>query len=1104
MRVLRASFLARRMGSAWLLLSCLMASVLITSALIAALVNFYAHVLPDSVRQELVASGAVSLGVSGSTQDSTAAAQTAATTAWLRTTLRPVSYQLYGSVWSDDLNLPGPQVAGNVAVLQAAAMDDVKAFSVLTAGTWPGNPRPGQPIPAVLPVGAAAQLKVGVGTVLKLSDRTTGAAVRLRVTGLFRRKVPASLYWNSDLIGPSGLTVSDGFASYGPAVVSPAAFGATGAAGSENPGGVVAGSSPASGTALARGDLSFVALPDLADIGPADLTTVANRIDSAEAVLPNSPVLGGMTASTALPGLLLSAARQLEAARALVIISALQLLLLAAAALALAGRLLASHRDEESALLAARGAARWQLIRPSVAEAILACAAAAAVGAAAGGRLASLLQSGVGRGVVLPAGSAPAAWVAVAIVFLLCLVIVIWPALRPAGIADVRVRRGRQALVAGAVAAGADIGLIVLALLSVRELRSYSAATGGTGIDPVVVIAPALALAGLAVVALRLVPLAARALERLTARGRRLGTAMANWEISRRPIRQSGPILLVILAVGAGTLALAQYQSWRQSVTDQANFAVGADVRVDLAQPLTPAGVGRISQLPGVTAAMPVSQIGYSGGTGQVLAVGTRQAAATVLMRSDLSKVPAAQLWREIAPGTQAGLVIPGRPAVLAIMASIKPGAAGRAIGPVSAQVTVQDASGATYQLPAGSIPADGRPHEFQVQIAPSADARYPLRLLGLSLTYNWLPGNSQVASPATVSITGLAESPTATGPVGHPFAAGAALSGFQVELAATDLAYLNRIDGDAGGTAPQEVRWTSAGHAQTLVFDPGQAPVISPLLVRKFALQNLTAQVTILARYPLHIVPAVATASFLTANHLHVGSLTSLSIGSTVIPLHIVAVLSAFPTITGPGALIIDQVGIQDLLASQNGLPLPVTSWWLSTAGGATPAGLPAGSSVTTAAGVALALRSEPLAAAPVRGAVAMSAAAALLAAFGFCVNVAASARSRRSQRALLAALGVPPSAQARLFCLEELMLSAPAAAVGLGIGVLLAHLLIPAMTVSANAGRPVPSVLVSFPAGWVIALAVAVPVIPIVAAAISAVRQPDPAAELRAAEAA
>ena len=58
--------------------------------------------------------------------------------------------------------------------------------------------------------------------------------------------------------------------------------------------------------------------------------------------------------------------------------------------------------------------------------------------------------------------------------------------------------------------------------------------------------APALALVGLAVLPLRLLPAAARGLERLSARSRRLGSALANWEISRRPLRQSGPALLVM------------------------------------------------------------------------------------------------------------------------------------------------------------------------------------------------------------------------------------------------------------------------------------------------------------------------------------------------------------------------------------------------------------------------------------------------------------------------------------------------------------------------------------------------------------------------------
>jgi predicted lysophospholipase L1 biosynthesis ABC-type transport system permease subunit len=195
----------------------------------------------------------------------------------------------------------------------------------------------------------------------------------------------------------------------------------------------------------------------------------------------------------------------------------------------------------------------------------------------------------------------------------------------------------------------------------------------------------------------------------------------------------------------------------------------------------------------------------------------------------------------------------------------------------------------------------------------------------------------------------------------------------------------------------------------------------------------------------------------------------------------------------------------VQAALASRGvGGTLPATSWWLTTRTGAPPAGLPAGSSVADAAQEAATVLHNPLSAAPVQAAVAVAAAAALLAGLGFCVSVAASARARRSQRALLAALGVPPAAQARLFCLEEGMISVPAAVLGLVFGVALAHVLIPSMTLTPTAGLPVPPVLVKLPLAWVASVAVAVPAIPVLAAAIATLRQPDPAATLRAAEAA
>ena len=201
---------------------------------------------------------------------------------------------------------------------------------------------------------------------------------------------------------------------------------------------------------------------------------------------------------------------------------------------------------------------------------------------------------------------------------------------------------------------------------------------------------------------------------------------------------------------------------------------------------------------------------------------------------------------------------------------------------------------------------------------------------------------------------------------------------------------------------------------------------------------------------------------------------------------------------------MIADQATLQDALISAGGAPLPATSWWLSTAGGRPPSGLPAGSSVVVATALASSLEHDTVSAAPVRAALAVAAAAAVLAALGFCVSVAASARSRRVQRALLAALGVSSGAQARLFCLEEIMISGPAALVGLGLGIGLAHLLVPAVTLTASAGLPVPFVLVRLPIAWVCLIVLAVPAIPVLAALITATRQPDPAAQLRAAEAA
>jgi hypothetical protein len=61
----------------------------------------------------------------------------------------------------------------------------------------------------------------------------------------------------------------------------------------------------------------------------------------------------------------------------------------------------------------------------------------------------------------------------------------------------------------------------------------------------------------------------------------------------------------------------------------------------------------------------------------------------------------------------------------------------------------------------------------------------------------------------------------------------------------------------------------------------------------------------------------------------------------------------------------------------------------------------------------------------------------------------------------------------------------------------------MVPALTVTAPGAVPVPPVLLALPLGLVLPLAAALAIVPVLAAAVTALRQPDPAAELRAAEA-
>jgi hypothetical protein len=1104
MGLTRGSLTLPRMNAHRLVISAAALTTVVAAALATALVTFSGQALSRAVRHDLSHAPGTTLAISGSVNASQAAQYDAILPPQIRSALGGTAFGFYQAGWSDPLGfVPGslpatpatpadaasPGGTGNTPIAEAAALGDITGQAELTSGSWPAAPVRGQPIPAALPATAAALLHVTVGDVLRMRDRITEGYDRFVVTGLYRPRQVSAPYWDLSEIAQSGSSTAGGFTTFGPLTVQASAF---------------AGSLPVNqGTWLAE--------PQTAGIPASQLTAVAANVNGLRAALANAQQLPSLTLTTSLPAALDGTASDLDVARSLLAICAVLLFLLAAAALLAAARLLAGQREGESAMLTARGATRWQLVRMTAAEAIPLCVLSVTAGALLGVLLARLVAG---------TGPTAGAWLAAGAVAAGAAVIMLVPALSTVAPGTARARRGRQAAISGVSRAGADVALVLLAVLAGWQLRHYSAvsagANGNFGIDPVVVIAPALALAGGTVLALRLLPAGGKAGDRLAARGRRLTAALASWQISRQPIRQGGAALLIVLAVATGTLALSQRQSWTRSDHDQAAFSTGADVRADASQPLSAAQAAALVRLPGVERAMPVATFPQTATNGVLLALNAGQAANVALLRADQSPVSAATLFGKIArTGPPSGVALPGHAAEVQLVARLGPASLG--LAPVTVNVSVQDADNDVYQLDAGPLPADGHDHTLTVTLAnqtggsggASGGAIYPLRLTSVSLDYT-LPAK-RPRGPAIFTVDGVSAGP------GTSQVTGTVLGAWPAAGSSVELAGVRQTTGTAGPSGmPAVTAKGASGTALSVTFDPGYGLAASG--VPGLPPSPVSGELTLTGTPPVAALPGIATQRYLAATNASVGSIVQADINGAILSVKIVGEVTTFPTVSlSGGALLVDLGRMQDVLSSSSLAAAQPGQWWLATSGGtggpsAVPAGLPAeltadlppGSDITSTAGVAAALLSDPLSTVPQQALLVVAVAAAVLAITGFCVSIAAGVRQRRAENALLAALGVPPRSAAGQLCLEKLMLSLPSAVAGLILGVVLAELLVPAITLTSSATTPVPPVLIEF--GWAqtLSLALTVAVLPVLAAALTIARRPDAAAALRAAEAA
>ncbi|GGV56983.1 hypothetical protein GCM10010294_03200 [Streptomyces griseoloalbus] len=935
----------------------------------------------------------------------------------------------------------------------------------------------GTTLEAALPEAAARVLGVRPGARLALDNRLDGPPATVRITGLYRPVDTAAPYWQLDDLNGRGI-VEVHFTTYGPLLADPVVF---------------------TRDRVSAGASGWLASADFSTIGTGRIDALREAVRRSTAALPDEKALGGAASATSeLPAVLDRVERSLLVSRSTLLVIALQLTLLAGCALLLVARLLSAERAGETRLLRARGGSRVQVARLAALEALLLAVPAAACAPFLAGPLTRLLagQGALARiGLDLDASVGAVAgrgavWLVAAGVALGCALAVTVPALTSSFTV------GRARPLPGVVRAGADVGLLAVAGVAYWQLSGRPSGVVGDdlGVDPLLVVAPALALLAGTVLTLRLLPPVARLAERRAAASRGLPGALAGWQFSRRPMRGAGPVLLLVLAVALGMLAIGQGSSWERSQDDQADFRAGAPVRVLAAGE---DGFGRTqayAAVPGVRRAAPAvrTTVPLSGGrTATVLALDTAHAAETMLTRSDLAPVPPRTMMSGLSPkGSAAGVRVPAGTARLALTARLR---GADTASTVDVRATVQDSYGTPYTLDLGGLRTDGRPHGLTLDLDTSAEAPMgALTLTGLQLDLT-----QPVDKAERHRLTLAALTATDSGgrdrelPLPAEWKLSAVASG--------------AVSSPGGGTSPTRPR-VVPGDPTTISYGTGYLPRdmswrASPLTIGLQVPQPAMSE-----------VPALATDRYLAFTGARPGQRLDVRIGGSTVPLRIVRAVRELPsTPTGGkddgGALLVDLRSVNRVLQAGRGESAPPNEWWLATDAGASAPVAEAlrdrpdidPSRVVVRDEIAEELRDDPFGAGPGAAFGAAALAAAALTAVGFAVSAAGSLRERSAEFAVLRALGASRRRLARVVLVEHGVLVGLALAVGVLLGAVLARSVIPLIMLTAEATRPVPEVLVELPPARVAALLAAVSAAPLLITAVLALRRADPVTSLR-----
>lgn len=1004
-------------------------------------------------------------------------------------TVRATGAQIFRRGMSDSYALPFQEDEGTVRNLAVFSFFDAFEDKVtLVDGDWPQTSS--EPYQAVLPAGSAALLEVSVGDVFTLTNRREEEfQPTIQLVGLYEINDGSDPFWMETPIDLEGIIVSDSFTTYGPFVVTRDVF--------------FESLTPHSS------EVRWNILPHFTNLQVGDIAGTRRSVESLDTRLNRETSTGNrFSVNTELHSILRTAERSLLVTRSGVLVLTIQLAILAGYALMLTAGLLVDQRAVETSLIRSRGGSNRQVATMSMMEAILLALPAVILGpplAALSLRAFNSFGPLVGIGLTIEPLVSSTAYLIALFTGLACVVTLTLPSLIAArSFTQARAERGRQDSRGFSQRAGVDLVLLGLAALAYWQLRRYSApitqtVEGRLGIDPLLVAAPAIGLLAGAVIALRTIPMLAKLGELVAAAGRRIVPALGAWQVARRPMRYARSALILVLALGIGLFAVSYSETWKVSQYDQATFQTGGDIRVipnqriarAIPRHLLPDAYDSLEGVDGTTPVMrETGQISRSAGSGHALLLDAELAADIVGFRTDLSDEPLDVLMERLAAGraTLPNLPLPGEPAEIALDLLID-------IDPLPDDV----------ELPTGFEPDDRR---LQLTLSGSIvlqDARGSLFRIDFR--------SIDTTQPET----------RLSGPVSYPLAGGASarpaypVSVVALELRATaprtiqrtariDLQRIKTADvagsGDWTSVSVPADRdfWEVGASGMTALQNApeisiGDAPPGTGIRLEISSGATVGNQIALIHYYlkpvgePLpETIPVLVSERFLESTSSSIGSISDVQIGDLRGRIEVVGVVRGFPTLNpdSNGLFIADMATVAAHRFEPGRPVLIADEMWLGVDAAATKSVADAlnhepfiSRQVLSRDARATTLLSDPVALGAI-GALSLGFVAALIfAGVGFIVSAVVSARERKTEFALLRALGLSPRQLLRWMTLENSILLLISMIFGTLLGLALAWLILPLISVTQQATRVFPEVIVVIPWRTILLLELAVVVV-------------------------